>query len=162
MKQQINQVSAFMKVTGQETFDTPTIPSFGIQTLRWGLIIEEANELQAASAEGDIVEVADGLCDLLYVVFGACRAYGFTPELMEELFNEVQASNMSKICRTPKEAQESAAYYSLQQNIEVKIVPVDSLFAVLRVSDGKVLKSINWKEPDLKSILERYGIDVDA
>lgn len=103
----IRRVDEFMKTMGQETPSTPTIPNEAIRRLRYKLIREENQELEDASYANNIVEVADALCDLRYVVEGAFRHYGFSPELADELFREVQASNMSKSCATIEEAVET-------------------------------------------------------
>jgi predicted HAD superfamily Cof-like phosphohydrolase len=69
-------VNQFMKLMGQDMPSKPTIPSYQIQDLRTGLIQEECKELATAANDNDIVEVADALCDSLYVVLGAFTAYG--------------------------------------------------------------------------------------
>jgi predicted HAD superfamily Cof-like phosphohydrolase len=156
---QLLQVNTFMKVMGQEMPDTPAIPSLAIQALRHELIREENMELAAAAGDEDIVEAADALCDLLYVTLGAFTAYGFKPELVEELFDEVQNSNMSKLCRSQEEAEATVAKYEQDwPHIPVQYQPSGDYFTVSRKNDGKVLKSINWKEPNLKAILERHGV----
>lgn len=156
----IEQVKLFMELMGQDVPSVPTIPSQAIQQLRFGLIDEENKELADAAAAGDIVEVADALCDILYVAFGACLAYGFSPELMTELFTEVQRSNMSKICPSIQNAAKTVARYEDQfPEIPIYYKPVgDGRFTVVRASDGKVLKSINYSEPDLKTILLKYNV----
>lgn len=154
----IQQVSEFMAVMGQEMPEQPTIPSQGIQALRYKLIDEENNELSEAAAKNDIIEVADALCDLRYVVEGAFRAYGFSAELADELFDEVQRSNMSKLCQTEQEAQDTAGKYWTEQQLDCSITPIGDKWVVARKSDNKVMKSINWSEPDLRSILERHGV----
>lgn len=155
----LHQVNEFMAIMGQEMPESPTIPNQRIVLLREGLIEEENTELSAAATAGDIVEVADALCDTLYVVLGAFTAYGFKPELVEELFDEVQRSNMSKICKTQEEAQSTMFNYATETpSILTSAFEKDGLWIVERKSDKKVLKSINYSEPDLKSILERHGV----
>jgi predicted HAD superfamily Cof-like phosphohydrolase len=61
--------------------------------LRDRLIREEADEYKGAAIEGDLVEVADGLADLLYVVLGTCVAHGID---IQPIFDEVHRSNMTK------------------------------------------------------------------
>jgi predicted HAD superfamily Cof-like phosphohydrolase len=157
----LNQVNEFMAIMGQEMPDTPQVPHPKIQALRHELIREENNELSMAADAGDIVEVADALCDLLYVVNGAFTAYGFKPELVEELFDEVQNSNMSKLCRSQEEAEATVARYREQfPEVPVYFQPVGEYFTVCRQADHKVLKSINWREPNLKAILERHGVKI--
>lgn len=152
----IHAVSEFMKVMGQAMPEGPTVPSLAIQQLRYGLIDEENKELADAAAAGDLVEIADALCDLQYVISGAVRAYGFGPILFEELFNEVQRSNMSKICQSAEEAEETRLKYK-EAGKTVEIVPVENLFTVVDAETRKVLKSVNYSEPNLKAILVRHG-----
>lgn len=156
---QLLAVNLFMKTMGQEMPDEPCIPSEKIQNLRSSLIAEENEEISNAANDGNLIEVADGLCDLLYVTLGAFTAYGFSPELVEELFNEVQRSNMSKVCKTEEEATQTSLHYHTQDPpIPVFREKHGEFWVIARLSDRKVLKSINWSEPDLKSILERHGV----
>lgn len=74
--------------------ETPTPPDFVTQRLRFGLIREELEELDIAMAKEDIVEIADGLADLLYVVYGTAVSCGID---MQPIFAEVHRSNMSKV-----------------------------------------------------------------
>lgn len=157
----IKMVDEFMQVMGQETPEKPTIPSTRIQELRWSLITEENKELLEAAISNDIVEVVDALCDLRYVVEGAFRAYGFSPELADELFREVQSSNMSKSCADLEEARRTRFKLSEINKNRVDdyvITQVGDRFIVARKSDMKVLKSINFKEPDLESILKKHNV----
>jgi predicted HAD superfamily Cof-like phosphohydrolase len=66
---------------------------FATQKLRHDLIMEEFNELSQAMVTGDLVQVADALADLLYVVYGTAVSYGID---LEPCFREVHVSNMSK------------------------------------------------------------------
>ena len=87
------QVGHFMEVFGQETVADPTFPSEEVALLRVELIEEELEELKDAIADGDMVEIADALTDILYVTYGAGHAYGIP---LDKCFAEVQRSNMSK------------------------------------------------------------------
>lgn len=159
MSQQHKQVNQFMEIMGQEMPKSPIIPSEAIQQLRYSLIAEENDELIDAATHNNIVEVADALCDTLYVVLGAFTAYGFKPELVAELFDEVQRSNMSKICNSHEEAYDTMVSYQKQGIItHINDSLPNSQYTVVRASDHKVLKSINYSEPDLKGILERHGV----
>jgi len=81
------------------TSAVPHVPPENIIELREKLITEEAAEFRDASygqtnyGEMDLVEVADALADMLYVVFGAALAYGIP---IEQVFAEVHRSNMTK------------------------------------------------------------------
>lgn len=72
---------------------SPTIPDEKERTLRISLILEEARELCEALDKKDIVEVADALGDLMYVVLGCAVTCGID---MEPIFREIHRSNMTK------------------------------------------------------------------
>jgi predicted HAD superfamily Cof-like phosphohydrolase len=94
--------------------------------LRYALIAEELEEYFQAAQAGDVVEIADALADLIYVVFGAALAHGIP---IEEVFYEVHESNMSKLTNDGK---------------------------VLRREDGKILKSDQYRPPDVARVLRNY------
>ncbi len=82
-------------------FPFPSFPT-DVVKLRERLITEEAREFRFASyamynstdrTPIDMVEIADALADLLYVVFGAAITYGIP---IEAIFTEVHRSNMTK------------------------------------------------------------------
>ena len=116
-------VGDFMEAFGQIVEPEPIIPDDTIVDLRVDLIAEEFLELREAVANEDIVEIADALTDLLYVVYGAGHAFGID---LDECFLEVHASNMSKL---------------------------DDDGQPIYREDGKVLKSDNYFKPNLASVL---------
>lgn len=79
MSTHFENVKEFMTIFGQEVLTTPTLPTSKIGLLRYDLIEEEADELAEAMVQDDIVEIADALADILYVVYGAYAAMGLTP-----------------------------------------------------------------------------------
>jgi predicted HAD superfamily Cof-like phosphohydrolase len=89
-----DKVGIFMKTFGQEVKNKPALSSKKINKLRIDLIKEEFDELTEAMKNKDLLEVADALTDILYVVYGAGHAFGFD---LDKCFNEVQNSNMSKL-----------------------------------------------------------------
>lgn len=116
-------VGEFMSTFGQECKLKPENPDIEIQALRYDLIKEELQELWEAQCQNDLIGVADALTDLLYVVYGAGHAYGIN---LDTCFNEVHASNMSKLGADGK--------------------------PIYR-EDGKVLKGPNFFEPNLQDVL---------
>ena len=72
----------------------PAIPPAEIADFRLEFIAEELAELREAVANNDLVKVADGLGDLLYVVYGAGLAFGID---LEPVFTEIHRSNMTKL-----------------------------------------------------------------
>ena len=117
-------VEDFMEALGQDVNVVPTFPEEDIQRLRLDLIEEELDELHYAIDNKDMVEIADALGDLLYVVYGAGHAFGID---LDECFKEIHASNMSKLGPDGKP---------------------------IKREDGKVLKPDTYFPPDLKNILE--------
>jgi predicted HAD superfamily Cof-like phosphohydrolase len=87
-------VAEFMTAFDQEVHTNVHIPNEDTQKLRVALIEEELGELSDAIRDNDIIEVADALTDLLYVVYGAGHAFGLD---LDKCFKEVHASNMSKL-----------------------------------------------------------------
>lgn len=87
-------VQAFHDAFNLGSAETPTIPSVREQRLRLDLFKEELQELDDAFVAGDIVEVADALGDLLYVVLGTGIVCGIE---LDPVFAEVHRSNMSKV-----------------------------------------------------------------
>ncbi|MAH52150.1 MAG: phosphoribosyl-ATP diphosphatase [Candidatus Pelagibacter sp.] len=87
-------VGLFMKTFGQEVKTLSELGSDKINSLRISLINEELEELKKAISENNIVEVADALTDILYVVYGAGHSFGID---LDKCFKEVQDSNMSKL-----------------------------------------------------------------
>jgi len=94
----LNQVAEFHRTFKHPVVETPAIPSSERCKLRVSLIAEELKELQEAIDDKDLVEIADALCDIQYVLSGAVLEFGLG-EKFPELFDEVQRSNMSKACR---------------------------------------------------------------
>lgn len=116
-------VGDFMEVFGQIVELDPRMPDSDTMDLRVSLIEEELDELKEAIANDDIVEVADALTDLLYVIYGAGHSFGID---LDECFAEVHGSNMSKL------GADGQPIYR---------------------EDGKVLKGANYYAPNLKSVL---------
>jgi predicted HAD superfamily Cof-like phosphohydrolase len=116
-------VKNFMNIYEQEVKTKPSFPSEKIVQLRYDLIKEELDELSAAIKDKDIVEVADALTDLLYVVYGAGHSFGIN---LDKCFAEVQRSNMSKLDNDGK--------------------PIYN-------ENGKVMKGPNYSKPNLKQFL---------
>jgi len=87
-------VKIFMDTFGQEVKTKPSFANDKINQLRYDLIYEELDELKVALESKNLLEVADALTDILYVTYGAGHAFGID---LDECFEEVQNSNMSKL-----------------------------------------------------------------
>lgn len=149
----IEKVSQFHKTFNAPIIEKPEIPSEERCQLRVSLLQEELNELSEAIKNKDLIEVADALCDLQYVLSGAIIEFGLG-EKFDELFNEVQRSNMSKACHSQQEAIETMLHYKKKDGTESMYKEVDGMWIVYRTSDNKVLKSINYSPANLKKIIE--------
>ncbi|MEP1094877.1 MAG: nucleoside triphosphate pyrophosphohydrolase family protein [Cyclobacteriaceae bacterium] len=149
----LNQVSEFHKTFQHPILDTPQIPSPQRCKLRVSLIAEELKELEEAIEDGDLIEVADALCDIQYVLSGAVLEFGLG-EKFKELFDEVQRSNMSKACDSEGEALETVSFYHDKKGTDAYYVERDGKYLVYRKGDKKTLKSVNYSPADLESILE--------
>ncbi|MEZ4911952.1 MAG: nucleoside triphosphate pyrophosphohydrolase family protein [Saprospiraceae bacterium] len=150
--QGLNDVAAFHNLFSMPVLEVPTIPDEKRCALRINLLSEELKELEQAIADKNIVEVADALCDLQYVLSGAVLEFGLGHKF-KSLFDEVQASNMSKACPDEETAVRTQNFYLTEKNTESHIVEKDGEYLVYRNSDNKVLKSIDYKEAQLERIL---------
>lgn len=150
----LSSVAEFHKTFHHPILDQPQIPSKDRCQLRVALIEEELRELKEAIENDDLVEIADALCDIQYVLSGAVLEFGLKNKFAD-LFDEVQRSNMSKACKTKEEAEATMKHYLEKEGVESYCVETDGLFLVYRKSDNKTLKSINYSAADLKSILEK-------
>jgi predicted HAD superfamily Cof-like phosphohydrolase len=106
-------------------FDAATVPVVQRRVLRIKLINEEALEFEQASRSGDIVEVADALGDLLYVVYGAALEWGIP---LDAVFTEIHRSNMTKVWP------DGTVHYR---------------------EDGKVLKPPSYSPANIAAVLQR-------
>ena len=118
-----DKVGIFMKTFGQEVKTKPSFSTDKINKLRVDLIKEELEELTEAIQKKDLLEVADALTDILYVTYGAGHAFGIN---LDQCFNEVQDSNMSKLGKDQK--------------------PIYN-------ESGKVMKGPNYFKPDLSKFI---------
>jgi predicted HAD superfamily Cof-like phosphohydrolase len=148
----LNQVAEFHRTFKHPIKKAPAIPEKKRCDLRVALIREELEELEAAIENNDLVEVADALCDIQYVLSGAVLEFGMG-EKFRDLFDEVQRSNMSKSCATKQEAEATVKYYKEKRGMDCFYREVDGHFLVYRTSDNKTLKSINYSPANIKSIL---------
>lgn len=149
----LSQVAEFHTTFKHPIVAQPAIPSKERAQLRIELLAEELKELQEAVDDNNIVEIADALCDLQYVLAGAVLEFGLG-EKFKTLFDEVHRSNMSKACKTIEEANATIAHYKSKNNVDAHYKEIDGLFLVYRDADHKTLKSINYSPADLKTIVE--------
>ncbi len=153
--QALNDVKKFHELFDAYIGKGPHIPPADICALRVNLLQEELDELKQAIQDKDIVEIADALVDLQYVLSGAVLAF-WLQDKFAELFTEVQNSNMSKACASEAEAEATATHYKQAKDTMSYITQKDGKFIVLREEDSKVLKSVNYQPANLGEKLKEY------
>ena len=84
----------FHRAFGVLVGEKPSLPDQSVADLRQKLMEEELAELKQAMGEADLVGIADGLADLLYVVYGTAVSYGID---IRPIFEEVHRTNMAKV-----------------------------------------------------------------
>ena len=99
------------------------MPDTNLAALRLDLIEEEVQELRDGLGKKSMLEIADALTDILYVVYGAGHSFGID---LDECFNEVHRSNMTKL------GADGRPMYR---------------------EDGKVMKGPHYSEPDLTQFI---------
>lgn len=131
----------------------PALPDDNRCKLRLALIAEELEELETAIKDKNMVEVADALCDIQYVLSGAILEFGLADKF-KALFEEVQRSNMSKACKSEEEALLTVDYYKKKDGTACYYRKEGEKWLVYRTSDNKTIKSIHYSPADLKRILD--------
>ena len=126
MNDKINSVKEFHKVFNLDFLEVPKA-NIGLEKnkLRFNLMKEENEEYLNAANNNDLIEVADALGDMLYILCGTIIEHGFQYKI-DEIFDEIQNSNMSKLDNDGK--------------------------PIYR-EDGKVLKGPNYFKPNIEKIL---------
>ena len=127
MQKQLNAVKLFHETYGlgvseEMKADLGTLKN----ELRYNLMKEENEEYLEAVQNNDIVEIADALGDMLYILCGTILEHGLQHKI-EEVFDEIQRSNMSKLGEDGK--------------------------PIYR-EDGKVMKGPNYFKPNFEKILK--------
>ena len=146
----VNEVETFNHTFGKPNNYKPTIPNKKEWQFVYDFILEELEEYREACENGDIVEVLDALCDIAYVSIGnGVMLHGLKDKIWPA-YLEVQASNMSKACKTEEEAIETCASEAKRVGEDTHYEKVGDYYIVYRSRDRKVLKSINYFRPNLK------------
>ena len=128
MKNKLFAVTEFHKAFGLGINNRPTIDiDESTMNLRFSLMDEENKEYLDAIKNNDMIEVADALGDMLYILCGTIITHGMQ-DVIDEVFEEIQRSNMSKLGSDGK--------------------------PIYR-EDGKVLKGPNYFKPDIAKILKQ-------
>ena len=133
MRRQIDHVAKFHEVFLIGNEDQP-VAEVGqeVYELRHRLMHEENEEYLEAAQNGDLVEIADALGDMMYILAGTILKHGLH-EIIEDVFDEIQRSNMSKL---------------------------DSDGNPIMRADGKILKGEQYFRPDIAGIFKQKGHDL--
>ncbi len=127
MKKQIDAVTKFHEVYRIPFEQNPSKDiSNSFLELRHRLMSEENEEYLEAAKNGDLIEIADALGDMLYILCGTIITHGMQNKIVQ-VFDEIQRSNMSKL------GKDGQPIYR---------------------EDGKVMKGPNYFRPDIRSILD--------
>lgn len=146
----VDEVELFNATFGKPNNYTPVIPERKEWEFVYNFILEELEEYKEACEKGDIVEVLDALCDITYVSLGNGVMLHGLKDKFNDAYAEVQASNMSKACKSEEEAIETVNVRSEQQEEPCHYEKVGDFYIVYRTRDRKVMKSVNYFKPDLK------------
>ena len=145
----ITEVETFNRIFGKLNNYTPTIPEKMERDFIYNFILEELDEYKAAAEEGNIVEVLDAFCDIMYVLSAGIMAYGLKDKFLAA-YNEVQASNLSKSCATEEEADATAKFRAAASQKPCHFEKRGDKYVVYRSEDRKVQKSLSYFAPNLR------------
>jgi predicted HAD superfamily Cof-like phosphohydrolase len=135
MQKQLAQVAKFQRAFGQNVAEKPQLISRKKAFLRYDLGKEELDEYVESVENEDLVGIADSLTDQLYILCGTILEHGMQ-NIIEDCFTEIQNSNMSKLDENGK-----------------PIINGENGVLDLTRPLGKILKSKNYFEPNLKKFL---------
>ena len=155
----VNEVEEFNNTFGKPNNYKPTISNKKEWMFVYDFILEELEEYKEACEKGDIVEVLDALCDITYVSLGNGTMLHGLKDKIWKAYQEVQASNMSKACKTEEEAIETCKSEAERIGESTHFEKVGGYYIVYRSRDKKVLKSINYFRPDLKQFFTKKEIN---
>ena len=156
----VNEVEEFNATFGKPNNYETTIPEEKEGKLVYDFILEELEEYKEACERGDIVEVLDALCDITYVSLGnGTMLHGLKSKIWPA-YEEVQASNISKACKSEKEALDTVRVRSKEQGEACHFEKLEEgRYIVYRTRDKKVMKSINYFKPNLHQFFTEKEID---
>jgi hypothetical protein len=147
----VSEVEDFNSLMNKPNNYEPTIPENRSEwEFVYNFILEELEEYKHACETGNIVEVLDALCDITYVSLGNGAMLHGLKDKVWPAYMEVQASNLSKACRSQEEAEETVQVRSKEQGETCHWEKVSDNYIVYRSRDRKVMKNINYFRPDLK------------
>jgi len=157
----ISEPEEFNKLMGKD-YQNRDKPTINLKDAKFviNFIQEELDELNQAVKDGDIVEILDALCDIAYVGLGnGTLAFGLKDKILPA-YAEVQASNLSKVCKTVEEAEDTVKFRSQEQGEPCHFEKVENHYVVYRTSDSKVMKALSYKRPDLRQFFTEDELNI--
>ena len=148
MNKQIEQVKEFHKVFEHPIGNTPKSLSVKRGLERHDYLKEELQEFKDAVESQDLVEQADACIDIIYFALGTLVELGLADKY-EDLFDNIQASNMSKVSLLMESAMRTAKSYGKP----CYITPLDNYWKVSDENTNKIVKSETYFKPNLKEII---------
>lgn len=150
----VDEVEQFNKVMGKPNHYTPNIPEERWQwEFVYNFILEELDEYKEACEKKDIVGVADALGDIMYVLCNGIMLHGMKDTFIN-VYNEIQASNLSKVCKTEDIAIQTVKERETTLGKPCHYEKVGENWIVYRTEDMKVQKSIEYFKPNLKQFYQ--------
>ncbi len=119
MQKLLSQVTEFHNANGVPVVKRPRLPAMSRRMLRLSLLAEEYQEYAYAERDNDLVEIADALGDMAYIIAGTALEYGIP---LDRVLDEIHRANMSKL------------------GVDGKPVVRE---------DGKIIKGPNYQPPDI-------------
>lgn len=155
----ISEVETFNVVMGKPNNYEPIIPERKEWEFVYNFVLEEIEEYKHACETGNIVEVLDALCDIAYVSLGnGAMLHGLKTKVWGA-YQEVQASNLSKACKTEEDAKATVEVRSKEQGKDCHYEKVGDYYIVYRTYDYKVMKNVNYFRPNLKQFFTQEELE---
>ena len=155
----VDEVEEFNSLMNKPNNYEPTIPEKKEWEFVYDFVLEELEEYREACKRGDIVEILDALCDITYVSLGNGTMLHGLKDKIWPAYQEVQASNLSKACKTEDEARETVEKRSEEQGEPCHYEMVGDKYIVYRTRDRKVMKNINYFRPNLKQFFNENELN---
>lgn len=146
----VSEVEEFNEAFNKPNNYIPNIPKKEQWMFVYEFIKEELEEYREACENGDIVEAADAIGDITYVSLGNGVMLHGLKDKIQDIYQEIHESNMSKLCGDIDLATKTCIQRSNEQGEACHIEQKGDYFIVYRTRDLKVMKSLDYFRPDLK------------
>lgn len=159
-------VATFMRVCGQKLEPYPRVPDKSIVKLRRQLNESEMQELSTGHTNSNLVEILDGIVDLIYVLSGQAHAYGLP---LEDAWHMVQQANMAKLWTEAESLEREPSWFKhpvfvhhsgeyitnpeIISSLTESEPSVGEVKYVVKDETGKVRKPPSWVEPNIRDLI---------